>query len=98
MYCLAMLLSTCMLINGFTPVCGRLSVMELPPMCIAWIRLDTAGILLFLTTQATGKELPSGRSNFPLLRLPAVLYVPINQILYFNGLKPNNAIPGKEMR
>ena len=74
-----------------TPIFAKLTVAEISPLSLGFIRFGFAAILFYITAKANKIKLNFERRDYPLLFLLAVLVIPLNQFFFLTGIKNSYA-------
>jgi drug/metabolite transporter (DMT)-like permease len=74
-----------------TPVFAKLTVAEISPLSLGFIRFGSAAVLFYITAKVYKVKLVFERKDYPLLFLLAVLVIPLNQFFFLTGIKNSYA-------
>lgn len=82
-----LLLGFLVLAACLTPVFAKITVAEISPLSLGFIRFGAAAVLFFITAKARGVKLKFERKDYPRLILLALLCIPLNQFFFLTGIK-----------
>ncbi len=82
-----MLLVFITLAATFTPIFAKLTVAEISPLSLGFLRFGFAAILFFITLKLRKLDLKFERKDYPRLILLALLCIPLNQFFFLSGIK-----------
>lgn len=82
-----LLLGFIVLAACFTPIFAKLTVAEISPLSLGFIRFGAAAVMFFVTLKARKLSLKFNRSDYPRLFLLALLCIPLNQFFFLTGIK-----------
>ena len=71
----------------FTPIFAKITVAEISPLSLGFIRFSGAAVLFYLTLKARGLNLKFDKKDYPRLVLLALLCIPVNQFFFLTGIK-----------
>ncbi len=74
-----------------TPVFAKITVAEISPLSLGFIRFGSASLLFYFTARARNVSLKFERKDYPLLILLSVLVIPLNQFFFLTGIKGSYA-------
>src|SRR5437660_519298 len=86
-----LLLGFITLAAAFTPVFGKISVSEISPLSLGFIRFGSAALLFYITLLFRKQNLIFDKKDYPLLLLLAALCIPLNQFFFLTGIKMSYA-------
>ncbi len=82
-----LLLAFIILAGAFTPIFGKLTVSEISPISLGFIRFGTAALLFLTTLIMRRQNLKFERSDYPKLLLMGIISIPLNQFFFLTGVK-----------
>lgn len=85
------LLGFLIIVACLTPVSAKLTVAEISPLSLGFIRFGSAAILFYITAKANKVSLKFEKKDYPLLFILAVLVIPLNQFFFLTGIKSSYA-------
>lgn len=71
----------------FTPIFGKITVSEISPLSLGFLRFGAAAVLFLITLLIRRGNLRFDKKDYPLLFLLALLCIPLNQFFFLNGIK-----------
>lgn len=75
----------------FTPIFAKITVAEISPLSLGFIRFGGAAVLFYFTLKARRLNLKFEKKDYPRLILLALLCIPLNQFFFLTGIKMTNA-------
>lgn len=81
------LLAFIILAGAFTPIFGKLTVAEISPISLGFIRFGTAAVLFLITLLIRRQNLIFDKADYPKLILMGILSIPMNQFFFLTGVK-----------
>lgn len=86
-----LLLGALVLAACLTPVFAKITVAEISPLSLGFIRFGAAAVLFYITAKVRGVKLTFERKDYPKLVLLALLCIPLNQFFFLTGIKNSYA-------
>ncbi len=71
----------------FTPIFAKITVAEISPLSLGFIRFGAAAILFYITLKFRKLNLKFDKKDYPRLFLLALLCIPLNQLFFLTGIK-----------
>ncbi len=71
----------------FTPIFGKVTVNEISPLSLGFLRFGVAAVLFYITLKVRKGNLKFDKKDYPRLFLLALLCIPLNQFFFLSGLK-----------
>jgi drug/metabolite transporter (DMT)-like permease len=71
----------------FTPIFAKITVAEISPLSLGFIRFGLAAVLFYITLKFRRLNLKFDKKDYPRLFLLALLCVPLNQFFFLSGIK-----------
>jgi drug/metabolite transporter (DMT)-like permease len=71
----------------FTPIFGKVTVNEISPLSLGFLRFGVAAVLFYITLKIRKGNLKFERKDYPRLFLLALLCIPLNQFFFLSGIK-----------
>jgi drug/metabolite transporter (DMT)-like permease len=81
-----LLLAFLILASALTPIFGKLTVAEVSPISLGFLRFSVACILFLITLRYRKQNLKFDKSDYPKLVMMGVLSIPLNQFFFLNGV------------
>lgn len=81
------LLAFIILAGALTPIFGKLTVSEVSPISLGFLRFGTAAVLFYITLRIRKQNLKFEKSDYFKLVLMGVLSIPLNQFFFLTGVK-----------
>jgi drug/metabolite transporter (DMT)-like permease len=75
----------------FTPIFAKLTVAEISPLSLGFIRFGAAAVLFYITLRARKLNLKFDKKDYPRLIILALLCIPLNQFFFLTGIKQTYA-------
>ena len=75
----------------FTPIFAKITVAEISPLSLGFIRFGAAAVLFYITLKARRLNLKFDKKDYPRLFLLALLCIPLNQFFFLTGIKQTYA-------
>ncbi len=75
----------------FTPIFAKISVAEISPISLGFIRFGAAALLFLFTLTVRKGNLLFEKKEYPLLILLGILCIPVNQFFFLTGIKNSYA-------
>jgi drug/metabolite transporter (DMT)-like permease len=82
-----LLLGFLVLAACLTPVFAKITVAEISPLSLGFIRFGAAALLFYITIKIRKVKLKFEKNDYPRLILLALLCVPLNQFFFLTGIK-----------
>lgn len=82
-----LLLGFLVLAACLTPVFAKITVAEISPLSLGFIRFGAAALLFYITAKARNVKLNFEKRDYPRLILLALLCIPLNQFFFLTGIK-----------
>ena len=86
-----LLLAFLILAGAFTPIFGKLTVAEISPISLGFLRFGTAAVLFIITLklrkQPEASRIKFDKADYPKLVLMGLLCIPLNQFFFLTGVK-----------
>src|SRR5512134_910154 len=86
-----LLLAFLILAGAFTPIFGKLTVAEISPISLGFLRFGTATVLFIITLklrkQPEVSRIKFDKADYPKLVLMGLLCIPMNQFFFLTGVK-----------
>lgn len=70
-----------------TPIIAKITVAEISPLSLGFLRFGAAALLFLITAKVRGIKLVFERKDYPYLFMLAVLVIPLNQFFFLTGIK-----------
>jgi len=86
-----LLLGFLVLAACLTPVFAKITVAEISPLSLGFLRFGAAAVLFYITAKARNVKLTFERKDYPRLILLALLCIPLNQFFFLTGIKNSYA-------
>jgi drug/metabolite transporter (DMT)-like permease len=86
-----LLLGFLVLAACLTPVFAKITVAEISPLSLGFLRFGAAALLFYITARARNVKLTFEKKDYPRLILLALLCIPLNQFFFLNGIKNSYA-------
>ncbi len=86
-----LLLGFLVLAACLTPVFAKITVAEISPLSLGFLRFGAAAVLFLVTAKARNVKLTFDRKDYPRLILLALLCIPLNQFFFLTGIKNSYA-------
>jgi drug/metabolite transporter (DMT)-like permease len=71
----------------FTPIFGKITVNEISPLSLGFLRFGVAAVLFYFTLKVRRDNLKFEKKDYPKLFLLALLCIPLNQFFFLQGIK-----------
>jgi len=71
----------------FTPIFAKITVAEISPLSLGFIRFGAAAVLFYITLKFRKLNLKFDKKDYPRLFLLALLCIPLNQLFFLSGIK-----------
>jgi drug/metabolite transporter (DMT)-like permease len=81
-----LLLAFLILASALTPIFGKLTVEEISPISLGFLRFSVACVLFLITLRYRKLNLKFDKSDYPKLVMMGVLSIPLNQFFFLNGV------------
>lgn len=81
-----LLLAFLILASAFTPIFGKLTVEEISPVSLGFLRFSVACVLFLITLAYRKQNLKFEKSEYAKLVIMGVLSIPVNQFFFLNGV------------
>ena len=81
-----LLLAFIILASAFTPIFGKMTVEEISPISLGFLRFSAACVLFLITLKYRKQNLKFDKSDYPKLVMMGVLSIPFNQFFFLNGV------------
>ncbi|MEO8514122.1 MAG: EamA family transporter [Ignavibacteria bacterium] len=81
-----MLLVFITLAATFTPIFAKLTVAEISPLSLGFLRFGFAAILFFITLKVRKLDLKFEKKDYPRLIILSLLCIPLNQFFFLTGI------------
>ncbi|MGH2574959.1 MAG: DMT family transporter [Ignavibacteria bacterium] len=82
-----LLLGFLTLAASFTPIFAKLTVSEISPVSLGFLRFGTATVLFYITLRIRKQNLIFERKDYPKLIILGLLCIPLNQYFFLTGVK-----------
>lgn len=82
-----LLLGFLVLAACLTPVFAKITVAEISPLSLGFIRFGAAALLFYITAKVRKVDLKFDKRDYPRLILLALLCIPLNQFFFLTGIK-----------
>lgn len=82
-----LLLGFITLAAAFTPIFAKITVAEISPLSLGFIRFGAAAVLFYITLKFRKLNMKFERKDYPLLCFLALLCIPLNQFFFLTGIK-----------
>src|SRR5687767_3243564 len=86
-----LLLSFITLAACFTPIFAKLTVSEISPLSLGFLRFGAAAVLFYITLKVRGEKLKFEKKDYPKLILLGFLCIPLNQFFFMSGISMSYA-------
>ena len=86
-----LLLGFITLAQCLTPIFAKISVVEISPISLGFLRFGCASILFYITLKIRNGNLKFDRKDYPMLILLGILCIPVNQFFFLTGIKLSRA-------
>jgi drug/metabolite transporter (DMT)-like permease len=81
------LLAFLILAGALTPIFAKLSVAEISPISLGFLRFGLAAVLFFITLKLRKQNLKFDKSDYLKLVIMGLLSIPFNQFFFLTGVK-----------
>src|SRR3972149_10480765 len=75
----------------FTPIIAKITVAEISPLSLGFLRFGAAAVLFYITAKIRKVNLKFDKKDYPFLFMLAVLVIPLNQFFFLTGIKNSYA-------
>jgi drug/metabolite transporter (DMT)-like permease len=86
-----MLLVFLILAAAFTPIFAKLTVAEISPLSLGFLRFGFAAVLFYITLLLRKQNLHFDKKDYPVLILLGILSIPLNQFFFLTGIRMSYA-------
>jgi drug/metabolite transporter (DMT)-like permease len=75
----------------FTPIFAKITVAEVSPISLGFLRFGVAAVLFYVTLKIRKVKLSFDKKDYPMLMLLGILCIPLNQFSFLTGVKMSYA-------
>lgn len=86
-----MLLVFLILAAAFTPIFAKITVAEISPLSLGFLRFGFAAVLFYITLLLRKQHLHFDKKDYPVLILLGILSIPLNQFFFLTGIRMSYA-------
>jgi drug/metabolite transporter (DMT)-like permease len=76
---------------AFTPIFAKITVSEISPLSLGFMRFGIAAVLFYITLKIRGLNLKFERKDYMMLTILGILCIPLNQFFFLTGVKMSYA-------
>jgi drug/metabolite transporter (DMT)-like permease len=75
----------------FTPIFAKITVSEISPISLGFLRFGGASVLFYITLKLRKDNIRFDKKDYPRLVLLGILCIPLNQFFFLTGIKSSYA-------